>query len=143
MAEYDSNLLPNLQENLSRITLDNITSVSLNTDALKDNFEAIVNILKGLVKRADAGQNNADKTNGAIKDLTDRLEKLEDKQTHDKQELNEKIFDNENQLKETQNQTDKNTKDIEKLEDALRELKDNQSDLQKAFENSTCNCFYK
>jgi len=143
MAEYDSNLLPNLQENLSRITLDNITSVSLNTDALKDNFEAIVNILKGLVKRADAGQNNADKTNGAIKDLTDRLEKLEDKQTHDKQELNEKIFNNENQIKETQNQTDKNTKDIEKLEDALRELKDNQSDLQKAFENSTCNCFYK
>jgi len=141
MAEYDSNLLPNLQENLSKITLDNITSISLNTDALKDNFEAIVNILRGLVKRADAGQHNADKTNGAIKDLTDRLERLEDKQVNDKKELNEKIHNNENQIKETQNQTDKNTKDIERLEDALRELKNNQNDLQKAYDNSTCNRF--
>ncbi len=136
MAEYDSNLIPNLQENLSKITLDNITSVSLNTDALRENFEAIVTILKGLVKRVDGNQVDKDRTNQNIKDLTDRVEKLEDKQAKDKEELSEKINNNETQIQNTQKQTEQNTADIEKLKEGFGDLKNNQDNLTQAFENS-------
>jgi len=137
MAEYDSNLLPNLQANLERISLDNITSVTLNTDALKENFTAIVDILKGLVKRMDASQGSSDKANKDIKDLRDRLEKLDDRQAHDKKDLNEKIFNNQEKIKDLEHQSDKNQKDLEKLEQALRELKNDHNDLKNTVDHST------
>jgi len=137
MAEYDSNLLPNLQENLERISLDNITSVTLNTDTLRENFTAIVDILKGLVKRMDASQGSSDKANSDIKDLRDRLEKLDDRQTHDKKDLNEKIFNNQEKIKDLEHQSDKNQKDLEKLEQALKELRNDHNDLKNTVDHST------
>ena len=59
MAELDPHYFPNLKDSLDKIALDNITSVTLNTDALRVNFEAIVTILKGLVKRVDIDKDNA------------------------------------------------------------------------------------
>jgi len=137
MAEYDSNLLPNLQANLERISLDNITSVTLNTDALKENFTAIVEILKGLVKRMDASQGSSDQANKDIQDLKDKLEKLDDRQTNDKKDLNEKIFNNQEKIKDLENQSDKNQKDLEKLEQALKELRNDHNDLKNTVDNST------
>ena len=129
MAEYDSNNLPNLQENLERISLDNITSVTLNTDALKENFTAIVEILKGLVKKVDNNQNNSDRTDKDIKDLRDRLEKLDDRQTHDKKDLNEKIFNNQEQIKDLQKQSDDHQKELDNILEALKELRKDHNDL--------------
>jgi len=139
MAELDPHYYPNLKDNLDKIALDNITSVTLNTDALKVNFEAIVTILKGLVKRADIDKDSADQTNQEVKDLKEKLQQLEDKQTNDKSELNNKISDTNSQLKDVQDNTDKNTQDIEKLQDALKELrdlKDSHNDLLKAHDNA-------
>jgi len=136
MAEYETHMFSSLEANLEKIVLENITSVTLNTDVLRVNFEAIVTILKGLTKRMDQGQNSANQTSKDIKDLQERLEKLEDKQSRDKNELNEKIFNNEQQTKHVQEDTSKNTKDIEKLQEALKELKDSQNDLRNQQQNS-------
>jgi len=135
MAELDPHYLPNLKDSLDKIALDNITSVTLNTDALKVNFEAIVTILKGLVNRVDTDKENANQTSQEVKDLQEKLRQLEEKQNNDKSELSEKISNTDSQLKETKDNTDKNTQDIEKLQDALKELRDSHSDLLKAHEN--------
>jgi len=136
MAEYDSNLLPNLQENLERISLDNITSVTLNTDALRENFTAIVDILKGLVKRVDNNQGHSDQANKDIKDLRDRIEKLDDRQTNDKKDLNEKIFNNQEHIKDLQKQSDNNQKELEKLLEALKELRSDHNDLKNTVDHN-------
>lgn len=139
MAEYETTLFSNLQENLQKIELDNITSVTLNTDVLRTNFEAIVTILKGLSKKVDTAQSGSSDALKENKDLRERLEKLEDKQRHDKNELNDKIFGNGQKIKEVEKDTDKNTKDIEKLQESLKELMDSQKDFKDFTQSSKIN----
>jgi len=135
MAEYETHVFSNIQENIEKIVLENITSVTLNTEVLKVNFEAIVTILKGLSKRFDQGHEDANKTSKEVKDLRERLERLEDKQNSDKNELNDKIFNNQQQIKTVEGNTDKNTKDIQSLQDSLRELKEKQDNLANLCQN--------
>jgi chromosome segregation ATPase len=136
MAEYETHMFSNLQENIEKIVLENITSVTLNTEVLKVNFEAIVSILKGLSKRMDQSQDSANQTD---KDLRSRLEKLEDKQSSDKIELTDKIFNNQQHIQTVQDKTNQNTQDIQALQESIRELKDNQAVLNKISENDLNN----
>lgn len=135
MAEYETHVFTHIEESLEKIVLENITSVTLNTDVLKINFEAIVSILKGLVKKVNQGNDDSEKTSKDVRDLKDRLEKLEEKQNSDKNELNDKIFNNQEQIKTVESETNQNTQDIQKLQDSLRELKENQDNFAKISEN--------
>jgi DNA repair exonuclease SbcCD ATPase subunit len=135
MAEYETHVFSDLHENIQKIVLENITSVTLNTEVLKINFEAIVSILKGLTKKVDQGSSNMSQTNKDMKELREKLEKLEDKQKHDKEELNEKISNNQELIKDVLSETKENTQDIKDLKDSLKELKDNQNDLKNLCHN--------
>lgn len=131
MAEYETHVFTHIEQNIEKIVLENITSVTLNTDVLKVNFEAIVTILKGLVKKVNQGNEDSEKTSKDVRDLKDRLEKLEEKQISDKNELNDKIFNNQEKIKTVESETNQNTKDIQQLQDSLRELKEKQDSFAK------------
>jgi len=139
MAEYETHVFSNLQENIQKIVLENITSVTLNTEVLKVNFEAIVSILKGLVKRMDQNQDGANQTEKYIKDLRFRLDKLEDKQSSDKIELDDKISNNQQHIKTLQEETNHNKQEIRDLQDSISELKKNQTNLNTIYEKDLSN----
>jgi len=122
MAEYETHLFSHIHENIEKIVLENITSVTLNTEVLKVNFEAIVSILKGLAKRMDQSQDANNQAGKDIKNLQDRLEKLEDKQNADKLELNDKIFNNDQSIKAVKDETSQNSQEIQKIQDSIKEI---------------------
>lgn len=141
--EFETHVFTNIQENLSKIVLDNITSVTLNTDILKINFEAIVTILKGLAKKVNQGHEDSDKTSKDVKELQDRLEKLEHKQNSDKNELNDKISSNQQQIEDVHKDNIQNAKEIFHLKDSVKGLEIKHDDLRKICKNNILKLFTK
>jgi len=130
-----------IQEKLQELSVHEITTITLNTDVLKHNFEVLIEILRKLSLKTDANTGSIEGTNKEIRDLRERLERLENKQESDKKELDNKINDINSNLQNVQDKTNENTQNIDKIFDQLKDLRDNQNNLQNSNNDRKCNCF--
>jgi hypothetical protein len=106
MAEINISLKEiQIQEQLKHLTLNEITTVTLNTDALKHNFEVLIDILKELSLKFNASAGVASGQSQLLKDLQERLEKLEHKEKEDIDIKTNEIHKVDSELKDVAKET--------------------------------------
>jgi len=69
-----------IEQNLKEMSLQDITTVTLNTDILKHNFEVIIEILRKLGLEKDENAEKIKENSLILLDLKERMEKLEKQQ---------------------------------------------------------------
>lgn len=111
------------------MSLDDITTVKLNTDVLKHNFEIIIEILKGLAFKVHGNMENSNMNTELLKDLMKQITVVEKKQESDKKEIDNRIDDTDKNVKDVKDHTNRNTEEIANILDQLKDLKDNNNTL--------------
>jgi hypothetical protein len=140
MAEtFISSVQIEINEKLKELSVNEITTITLNTDVLKHNFEIVIDILKKLSVKTEHNTGDIHDSKSEVKDLTERLEKLEKKQNRDNNDTNQKIQDTNSNLNNVKDKTDQNTHDIEKILNQLKDMRDSQNDLKNS--NNDCKEF--